>query len=85
MAKTTVHGGPSDEAGADPRRASVLELRERLRLARAGNEAFLADRAYLDVEAPTAAQTREQVRSLTCQTHAITEQVDALARLYLGG
>lgn len=84
MAKTTVHGGPSDATAADPRRASVLELREQLRLARAGNETFLADRTYLEVDAPTAAQTREQVRALTDQVHALTEQADALGRLLLG-
>ncbi|MCK9929434.1 hypothetical protein MXD62_20000 [Frankia sp. Mgl5] len=85
MPKTTVHGGSSVDGAVDPRRASVLELRAQLRLARAGNEAFLADRTYLEADAPTAAQTREQVRTLTDQAHALTGQVDALARLYLGG
>lgn len=70
MAKVTAHGGPS-VAGETPPRLSVLQLRRLLRLAQPANEAYLA------VEAPTAAQTREQVR-------ALTEQVDALSRLMLG-
>lgn len=70
MAKVTAHGGPSI-AGETPPRLSMLQLRRQLRDARPGNDAYLA------VEQPTAAQTREQVR-------ALTEQTQALIRLTLG-
>lgn len=66
--------GPPSIAG-EPPRAGDSDKREARRLVRgahAGNAAYLAD------DAPTAIATREQVRSLTAQ-------VDALAKLAVGG
>jgi hypothetical protein len=71
--KVKVDGPPS--VAGDPPRVGDGDRREARRLVRAahaGNAAYLAD------DAPTAVATREQVRSLTAQ-------VDALAKLAVGG